>query len=269
MEILHEKSTTEMIFYRGNWRRGLRAFHWHDKLEVIFPLDRPFTVLLNGARYEASAGDCLLIGSQAVHSFDVPEDGTGILLGQFPYGILLSCGVLPPAVKPHITAAEIAANEALSAQLSALRTALSFEGKVTLGEQAPLTQSLFASLYFLLARHFPTDSGSAREVRERQDFHRIVSYVNEHFTEPLTVSGIATSLYIDRGKLARLFLSYAGRSLSDYITSLRLARANELLQGGAPVTVAALESGFQSVRTFHDVFRRTQHVTPRATKAKK
>ena len=126
-------------------------------------------------------------------------------------------------------------------------------------------QSLFSALYFLLARHFSLTELGVGEEKERQEFHRIVSYVNEHYTEPVTVGSIASALYIDRGKLSRLFLSYAGQPLTAYITALRLARAAQLLRDGASVTVAALESGFQSVRTFHDVYRRTQNATPRAT----
>ena len=268
MEILHEKSKSEMAFHRGKWGRGLRPFHYHDKVEVVFPLDRPIIALLDGARYEAQAGDALVITGQAVHAFEIPEDDTGFMLGQFPYSILLSCGVLPGTVKPHITAAEIAASPTLSTQLSAILTALSTEGHVAPGESDPFMQSLLCSLYFLLARHFGTPAEGAREERERRDFRRIVTYVNAHYTEPLTVGSVAAALYIDRGKLSRLFLAYAGQPLTEYITTLRLTRATHLLREGVPVTVAALESGFQSVRTFHDVYKRTQHSTPRATKGK-
>ncbi len=266
MEILHERSVAEMVFYRGCWDRGLRPFHRHDRLELLFPLDKPIAVLLDGRRYEATAGDIVVIGEQAVHAFEVEEDSTSFLLGQFPYSILLGCGVVPPPVRPLITAAEIGACEALSVRLEALKTALLCEERVARGERAPVMQSLFSALYFLLARHFAAEAPAAGEEKERQEFHRVVSYVNEHYTEPVTVGSIASALYIDRGKLSRLFLAYSGQPLTAYITALRLARAAQLLREGASVTVAALESGFQSVRTFHDVYRRTQNATPRSVK---
>ena len=266
MEIVQERSLTDMIFYRGTWAAGLRPFHRHDKLEVLFPLDKPITVLLDGKRYEAAAGDAVVIGEQAVHAFEVAEDGTSFLLGQFPYSILLGCGVVPPPVRPLVTAAEIGEGKTVSVQLEALKTALLCEERVVRGEKSPLVQSLFSALYFLLARHFPAEAAGVGEEKERQEFHRIVSYVNEHYTEPLTVGSIAAALYIDRGKLSRLFLAYSGQALTAYITALRLAHAARLLREGASVTVAALESGFQSVRTFHDVYRRTQNTTPRSKK---
>ena len=269
MEILHERSKAEMVFYRGSWNSGLRPFHRHDRLEVLFPLDQPITVLLDGRRYEAAAGDVVVIGEQAVHAFEVEGDGVSFLLGQFPYSILLGCGVVPPPVRPFLTAAEIAESPALASQLEAIKTALLCEGentRIARGEKSPLMQSLFSALYFLLARYFAAEAPAAGEEKERQEFHRIVAYVNEHFTEPMTVGSIASALYIDRGKLSRLFLSYSGQPLTSYITALRLARAAQLLREGTSVTVAALESGFQSVRTFHDVYRRTQNATPRSAR---
>ena len=268
MEILHEKSTTEMIFYRGRWESGLRAFHCHTKLEVVIPINKPITAIIDGERYEAKAGDILMIAGQAVHAFEVPEDDTAFWLGQFPYRILLTCGVVPSAVKPHITAAEIAAVPQLRERIDAIIAAIPAGERVAEGESNPYMQSVLAAFYFLLTRHFGTPADNAREERARQDFQRIVNFVNAHYTEPLTVGSIAADLYIDRGKLSRLFLAYAGQPLTEYITALRLSQATRLLREGVPVTVAALESGFQSVRTFHDVYKRTQHTTPRATKGK-
>jgi AraC-like DNA-binding protein len=55
-------------------------------------------------------------------------------------------------------------------------------------------------------------------------------------------------------------------SLNSYINTLRIAKAAALIRGGAPITEAALEAGFQSVRTFHDVYRRMQNAAPRKLK---
>ena len=267
MEIIQEQSLTAMVFYEGTWARGLSPFHWHDKLELLLPLDRPLTVLLDGERYEAGVGDIVLIGPQAVHAF-YKEGDTRFLLGQFSYSFLCSGGIVPVAVKPVITAAEIAADPLLAKEIEAIVTALTFEkGRVARGEPSAVLQSLFAALYFLLSRHFPM-AEHKRSQRERQDFYRIVSYVNAHYTEPITVGSIAGSLYIDRGKLSRLFLMYAGQPLTEYVTALRIAEADRLLRDGATVTAAALESGFQSVRTFHDAYSRTMHMPPRAAKGK-
>ena len=39
--------------------------------------------------------------------------------------------------------------------------------------------------------------------------------------------------------------------------------------GGMPITEAALDSGFQSVRTFHEVYRRMKGSSPRELKGTK
>mgnify|MGYP006360708079 CR=1 FL=1 len=45
-------------------------------------------------------------------------------------------------------------------------------------------------------------------------------------------------------------------SLNDYINSLRLAKAGSLIEKGMKITEAALESGFQSLKTYNNVKKR-------------
>ena len=87
-----------------------------------------------------------------------------------------------------------------------------------------------------------------------------MKYVNEHFKEDITVKSIAETLYMDRGRLSRLFLKYSGISLNDYINTLRLTEAVRLIDAGLKITDAALESGFQTVRTFNNVYNKLKQL---------
>ena len=263
MEIIHETGSTEMIFYKTRWKQRITPFHWHDKLELVIPTEKPIGALIDGVWHEAFPGDILVIGTQAVHAFRVDEDDTEILLGQFPYRILLVGGAVPTTLPPLIKGEEIAHDPALSEAFHSLLTMLLHEERVDKDERNPFMQSLYASLYFLLMRHFSAGEADERETKEKRDFYKIVAYANEHYTEAITVGGIARELYIDRGKLSRLFSTYAGMSLNAYINALRIDRATQLIKAGAGITEAALEAGFQSVRTFHEVFRRTMNSAPR------
>ena len=60
----------------------------------------------------------------------------------------------------------------------------------------------------------------------------------------------------------RLFAKHLGVSVKEYITDLRIKKANELLALGYSVTETAMESGFQSVRTFNSSYKAYMGITP-------
>lgn len=260
MRILEEKKATEMSLFRTSWTAGLRPFHRHEHLELLIPEDNPIEVFSLGSWKTARRGDIVLIDGGDIHAYRTEADVT-ILLSQFPYRILLEGGARPRSIAPIITAEEIAAIPFLADQTQALLHVALPEGRVPLGVQNPVMQGALTALFYLLHRHFSRKESGGTEKRSERDFADAVTYVNEHFTEDITVESIARALYTDRGRLSRLFRASAGISLPSYINTLRLGRAATLLEAGATVTAAALESGFQSVRTFHDVFRRA-HGTP-------
>lgn len=50
--------------------------------------------------------------------------------------------------------------------------------------------------------------------------------------------------------------------LNEYIYSLRIKKANDLMNQGYSVTDAALQSGFQSIRTFNNIYKKVCGMTP-------
>jgi transcriptional regulator GlxA family with amidase domain len=51
-------------------------------------------------------------------------------------------------------------------------------------------------------------------------------------------------------------------SLNEYIYSLRIKKANYLMKQGCSITEAALCSGFQSVRTFNNTYKKITGIVP-------
>jgi len=94
------------------------------------------------------------------------------------------------------------------------------------------------------------------------EFYRITEYIRANLGGDLTAQAIAGALFLPRRRLASVFSQYAGISLNEYVNTLRIRRANALLDEGSSVTNAALESGFQSIRTFNNVYKRLTGQTP-------
>lgn len=262
MKIVQEPTRSDMCCHQLTFRTGNRDFHWHEHYEFCQILKNPCRFLVNGQLIQAQEGDIIAIAEQTVHRFLVDHDDTLVRIVQFPVRILLPTTASIKPLKTHITLAEQNANPQLKERLDCLFRIMDREYQVPLAESNPFLQSLCAAVYFLLMRHFATEETSVSSGNERREFYKVVEFANQHYTSNINIQIIASQLYSSRGRLARLFRKYSGMDLNEYINSLRIKHANQLLLQGYRITEAATESGFQSIRTFNNIYRAQMGITP-------
>ena len=92
----------------------------------------------------------------------------------------------------------------------------------------------------------------------------IINYINAHLDEELNPDKIASTLYISRSQLDRIFKQNLGFTLWKYITFKRLIRARHLLHSGMANNEVAHQCGFGDYSTFYKVYTRTFGTPPRA-----
>lgn len=91
-----------------------------------------------------------------------------------------------------------------------------------------------------------------------------IEYINSNFRDELTVAGIAKALIVNQQRLSSEFREVMGMSVGEYISRLRVNEAARILLNDedATVEVAAMQSGFGSMRSFLRDFRREKGCTP-------
>ena len=88
--------------------------------------------------------------------------------------------------------------------------------------------------------------------------------IAQRYTEPLTITTIASSVGLHPKYAMRLFRKTFGTTLLDYLKHHRVSHAQRLLATtDAKVADIALESGFNSISRFNDTFRRECGLSPR------
>ena len=94
--------------------------------------------------------------------------------------------------------------------------------------------------------------------------HRMLEYVHLHFREDVTLRGVAALLGYDPAYLSRCFHHLTRMNFRSLLNACRVDYARGLMRtGGLTLTQIALESGFQSVRTFNRAFREQTGRAPR------
>lgn len=94
---------------------------------------------------------------------------------------------------------------------------------------------------------------------------RVLRYVLDHYAEPLTVQGMGEMIGLSPWYFGSFFKSETGVSFRQYLTSIRLNHAEDMLRSGEyNVGEVAAACGFSDTFYFCKVFKECRGVTPSA-----
>jgi AraC-like DNA-binding protein len=101
------------------------------------------------------------------------------------------------------------------------------------------------------------DSSDSRRVR------KIYEYINEHYTDQITLDELANLIGMTPAALSRFFKLRSGRTISDYIIDIRLGNATRLLVNTTnSVSEICYECGFNNLSNFNRIFKRKKECSP-------
>ncbi len=93
---------------------------------------------------------------------------------------------------------------------------------------------------------------------------QILFYINENYKSDISLSSIAAVFGYNASYISRYFKSCFNSGVSQYITMIRLKQAILLMREGKnSITYCALESGFNSMRSFYRAFSKEFGCTPK------
>ena len=99
--------------------------------------------------------------------------------------------------------------------------------------------------------------------RRRSAIRRLLTYVEEHYAEKLTLENLADFAQYNRTYVSTLFKQVVGVNFHEYLSRVRFQHAlNDLALTKDGLTDIALRNGFADLKTFNARFRATLHRTP-------
>lgn len=94
-------------------------------------------------------------------------------------------------------------------------------------------------------------------------FSDAINYISKHYNETITVESIANVVHLSPSQFSRKFKKQTGTSPYDYILSIRLTKAKELLKNTSlSVSEIAYRTGFQSDSNFIYFFKKQEGISP-------
>jgi two-component system, response regulator YesN len=92
---------------------------------------------------------------------------------------------------------------------------------------------------------------------------RVKKYVREHFAEEISMQAIADAVFYSPNYVSLVFSTTTGRTIKEFVTDTRIARAKHLLRNGSMLVFeVASECGYDP-HYFSAVFRKATGVSPR------
>lgn len=248
--------------------------HWHADLEFILIKKGKMMYNVNGELIELAEGCGIMVNSRQFHygfSVDAGEcEFICILLSPellrgnkwfyqnyiepvtenspIPY-LYLDCG------GPHVTVLKKLDEIYTSFGSSAPEAEAYFE---LIENFAAIMKMLYESLN---AAHHT----AARESSELTALRSIITYIEEHYTERMTLDGIAQSGSCCKSKCSLLFKKYLRDTPVTYITKLRLKKSlGALLDSDKSITDIAYENGFCGSSYYCETFKKYYGRSPLA-----
>lgn len=102
------------------------------------------------------------------------------------------------------------------------------------------------------------------DISAQDAVEKAIAYVNEHYCEKITLTGIAQMVGVSSSYFSTMFSRLTGENLIAYITRLRIEKAAELIRSGSfNLTETAFMVGYEDYAYFSRIFRKAMGVSPR------
>lgn len=102
-----------------------------------------------------------------------------------------------------------------------------------------------------------------RPVVVNEAMQEVLSYINDHFNQPLKLEDLARQFGVSVSYLSHKFAKYTGRSVYDYILYRRVLQAKEMINAGANLNETAYRCGFGDYSSFLRCFKKMSGMTPK------
>lgn len=97
---------------------------------------------------------------------------------------------------------------------------------------------------------------------ENKKIEKLISYIEEHYAEPIGSAEFANILHVDSRHLSRLFSKYMNMSPYQYLTQCRIEHSLIELRQGRSVAETAYLCGYQSENAFRIAFKKIMGCPP-------
>lgn len=120
-----------------------------------------------------------------------------------------------------------------------------------------------SDLVHILMSYADGNTDTLQKSDYNDDLHKIIGWTEENFSEKITLESVAALAGYDKHYFCTKFKKATGVTYLNYLNTLRIHHACNLLKSGVSVKEACDECGFENVSYFINLFKKTMGSTPK------
>lgn len=252
------------------------VWHYHDEIEFILILEGKGTFFIGDCITPFSAGDCVLIGSNVPHYwlFDeeylLPESDTraNVVVAHFLRDFVGQVFWSLPELSPIRRLIEYSKDGIMCRcsdknlensflrlmATSGLERILALLHTLHIFDQHPDKEKLVSADYNI---QYHDD--------DMNRMNLILGFINDNYKVHVHLDEVADLSGMTKNSFCRFFKQKTGRTLTDFVTKLRISNAQKILGNThGSIKEACYESGFNNLVSFHKAFKSITGNTPKA-----
>lgn len=250
--------------------------HWHHTVEILLITKGSYLFEINLETYRLNAGDICFLNSGDLHQITGLERETAhevILFDPHILEFAYPDEVQEQAIAPFLNHTRIFKNTLCPADPIYPSAAPRIRELIRLSVEKKHNWYLSCKLLLLELLSVLTEEGflqqtdsawSAADKLKVSRYKEIVSYIEEHYAEPISLKNLADTVSCNGQYLCRFFKEITGSSPIQYLIAYRIERSCTLLSDTTmSVLEIGMECGFDNTSYFIRKFRQLKGCTPK------
>ena len=230
--------------------------HYHPHFEIYYMKEGSCRYFIDDRSFDVEAGDVIFIPRGIIHRTNYTTSSHSRLLTNFTEEYI-----------PENVLKKLAESRYLYRSREIARNIEELFIKIEQEYARPdeYTKDLLrchtAEMFYLILRH----PGSLEEATTGNELiDSIVKYIKQNYMSDIKLSGVAKMKSVSPEHLSRTFKSCTGLGFNEYVTLLRLKKAEEMIKNETDKTISeiAYECGFNDGNYFSYKFKKMFGISP-------
>jgi AraC-like DNA-binding protein/quercetin dioxygenase-like cupin family protein len=249
--------------------------HHHDEIELLYISRGHLVVICNDEKMDVSEGDIIFVNSNATHfiSFtDIDSELCSIIVHPnfiFDFEQLeLKNKYINPIIGDHgFSHLLISSSHPMYDRFWLPLEQLIIANSSRNSGYEMLSRSYILQFWNALYEVHSSSLSSPSIKTESQDEQRVkiaCTYINEHFSESITLEDISDSILVSKSECCRCFKRVCYVSPFEYLMKYRIVQAAKHIQENTydSISDVACAVGFNNTSYFNKVFKKIMNCTP-------
>ncbi|WP_200897004.1 AraC family transcriptional regulator [Pelosinus fermentans] len=244
--------------------------HIHDCYEIYYSISGGKQFLIDNRFYDINLGDLFIINQFESHYLTQINNMVHerIIISIYP-DFLKEISTIKTDLSYCFTERNQVFNHRISLNKKQQYRFLYFIGKITtLNEFGSdiLDRVAFMEMMVMINSLFINNHSleiADSNFQYNQQVQEILTYINQHITEAITVEHLAEQFYISTSYICRIFKATTGTTINKYINARRITIAKTLLTMGLGVSEVCEKCGFNDYSNFLKSFTKAVGISPK------